>query len=160
MNMFSIITAMPYWMWGIFGYLLYSGYKATKNGLHTLYSLGTGPTLLTLWSLFSGLKLGVWFWVVALVLLGGVVVGFKIMNRLPVSFKSNNLVNLSGSYIPFIASAIFFVIKYGHALLYAYNSPVIHFLITKLLGASFSSLVSGISLGRFVNIVKRYFLSN
>ncbi len=128
MNLITIFQGTPYWVWGVFTYLLIIGIRATKPHTAYLARLGIVPAIFILWSIFSinskyGLSLqtvGICclFWLLSLVT---VIMLYTIYKPALSIDKKSLIVTMQGSYLPLTLSLVFFSVKYILGATYAIN---------------------------------------
>ncbi|MGE0207173.1 MAG: DUF6622 family protein [Candidatus Babeliales bacterium] len=159
MNILSILQGTPYWVWNILAYLIISGAKATKPVVFPLWRFGIMPLVFVVWSLTSlhtrcGSCLSLYaFWVAALFF--GIGVGYCLLQRTSITFDAQGSIHLPGSFVPLLLSLLFFAGKYSLGVTYALN-PALKTSFLLGFDVALSGVISGISLGRFLNIVYRY----
>jgi hypothetical protein len=152
----------PPYLWGIFAFVIIRGLRALRNKTAPLYRFGIMPAVFILWSMVSlfqktGLSLSVWLllWVI------GIVVGYFMMRALHVTIaKDSGLVHVPGTVIPLITSASFFIIKYCLEITYRLYPLLKVSILFTAFDSGLSGFISGISLGRFLHIVRRYYATN
>ena len=157
-SLLKILLGTPYWVWVLFIYLIFVGVHALNNRTVSLFRLGIMPIVFIAWSLSSlysktALPLTVWILFCCM----GIFVGYYMMSRLNISIdKNTKLINLPGSFISLILSCVFFLIKYCLGVSYALDPDLQANVVIIGLGAALSGAISGISLGRFFNILHKY----
>lgn len=162
MNIFDIFLGTPYWVWGIFAYLVYVGIKATKPHAVPVLRMGIIPTIFILWSLYSAFYkcnacphyVGLWF----LALLMGIYIGYRIALQYKINRDANNCIHVPGSFLPLLLSMLFFTLKYMLGVSYALYPILKANMLLLSVDLTVSGLISGIFLGRFGYILFQCFI--
>jgi len=158
-DLITIFLRTPYWVWVILTFIVIRGVRALYNRTDYLYRFGIMPTILIFWSMVSlfhktGLSLAVWiaFWLV------GWGVGYLMMHALRITVhKDSGLIHVPGTVIPLIISASFFIIKYCLGITYLLYPALQASAPFTAFDSGLSGVISGISLGRFMYIVRKYY---
>jgi len=158
MDILAIIKSTPYWVWAVTIYLIVFGLEATKDRAVSIYRLPLMPLIFILWSLYSknGLQFDQFAWWLGFAILA-TAAGYYFANSITLNFdKLNHLVRLPGSLFTLALTMIFFVLKYGLGVIAALNLYPEHRLILQIIDLAASGAISGLFLGRFINIMNRY----
>lgn len=146
-NLFQAIIGTPFWVWGIFIYILLVGFKAAHTQVISLPRLFIIPIILvgTKYQLFlSGNSFNIIIYLLFITIgFGiGVLIGYKTPIKIKEDLKS---IELPGSYSKLIILLVFFFVKYSFGYMEAVNSELaIKYLFFEI---SLSGLISGYFLG-------------
>jgi len=149
-TIWNIVEATPWWVWALFIYLLFKGYKATRNQTTHLYRLMITPIIFVVLSLHTLVTLPLDFMKVLsyiIATLVGVSFGFWQISRLFLQVdKKRKLIHTPGSWTPFILIFLVFGSKYyfGYSLALDPQLSTHAFFVFPLL------LVSGACAGMFI----------
>lgn len=160
MNIISMLSHTPWWVYLIFVLLVIRGIQSLHAQTVPLIRLLIVPLIFISWSLYSirirhGLStnsLGTWFLFACMGALFGLVFLYQ---RISVD-KKNMLVHVPGSVYPLIFFMIFFAIKYSIGLIQVINPQTYHDLSLWIIDLGSSGFISGIFTGRFINILRKY----
>jgi len=160
MNMISMLSQTPWWVYIIFVLLVIRGVQSLHAQTAPLIRLLVVPLIFIAWSLYSirirhGLSansLGIWFLFACMGALFGLVFLYQ---RITVD-KKHMLVHVPGSVFPLILFMIFFVIKYSIGLLHATAPQTYQNYSLWIVDLGTSGFISGIFTGRFIHILRKY----
>ncbi len=161
-HLISLIISTPWWVFIIFGYLLFVGFKATQPRTVPLVLLFIMPILLNIWSLInfcrnSSTIYPQLFWWLAM-FMSGLIIGFFIHNKRTIIINRQAMtVHLPGSWIPLILIMSVFIVKYyfGYACAIAISAN--DCIAYQLYKSYFSAFASGIFMGNVAHIVNEYY---
>lgn len=158
MNSFLIhtITGTPLWVWGLFVYLLYVGFKSTRVRVVPISKLFIMPAVLfglKYKTFLSANMVLILCYFISLAM--GLGIGFYLAryNKV-VIHKSSRSIELPSEYSTCVLLVSFFCLKYafGHIQSTTPEVPVQYL----ILETSVSAMFSGYFLGRSLNYVRRF----
>lgn len=160
MNITSVLFQTPWWVYAIFALLVVRGVQSLQAHTAPLMRLLIVPLIFVAWSLYSirlrhGLSinsLSVWLLFAIMGALFGMVFLYQ---RITVD-KKNMQVHIPGSVYPLIFYMFFFAIKYGIAFIQTTAPQTYHDLSLWIIDLSASGFISGIFIGRFIHIWRKY----
>lgn len=161
MNILDIVRGTPYWAWALFIYLVVIGLTRLTTKTLPLWRVSTMPFIFIVWSLVSlYARCSVCsdlmsYWLIALVL-GLIFAHHTISKTFYAIDRVHKLVTVPGSYIPLALSLIFFASKYSLGVTYALNPAMKESFLLALFDMSLSGFISGVSLGRFITMLRAY----
>ncbi len=152
----NAITGTPFWVWGIFAYLLFVGIKSRHD--HVVYL----PKLFIVPAVLLGLKYKVFMtgnstdvlvYIASMIV--GIGIGFFIASKIPIKvLKDLKSIELPGTYSTFVILLSFFFIKYIFGYLKGTNPDLAaEYFVFDIL---FSALFSGYFLGRAISYLYRF----
>lgn len=154
----SLLVYTPWWVFVIFGYLLFVGLKATKPRTVPLVQLFLLPSALTIWSLINFFRNtsvifpALLWWLI--ILAGGLTIGFFIYSKRNIIINDQTkMVHLHGSWLPFILIMSIFIVKYYFGYSCAMSSSINECSMYRLYSSYFSAFASGILMGNIVRVV-------
>ena len=158
-NLLQIISGTPFWVWIVFAYILFVGINALRKRIVPVYRFAIMPIIFVVWSIVSLYDKTTFSLIMWSLFYGiGITLGYYMMRRLNISInKETYLVHIPGSVIPLIISCSFFLVKYCLGVSYALN-PILKFnVIIAGFDGVLSGIFSGISTGRFLKILHKYY---
>jgi len=151
----EVIIGTPLWVWPILCYLLYVGFKATRDRVISPYKLMIMPLVFIIVNykimfIKSNLMTHIGF------LLIGCGLGFILAKNIPIQIlKARKKIGVSGEYYSLIILLAFFITKYIFGYLQA-----VHPLVAaeySFIQISVCALLSGFFLGKFFCFLRRYY---
>lgn len=158
----QILSKTPWWVYGVFGYLIYIGIKSTKEQVISLLKLifiaivffiFSIKNLSSLWDKHDNIA---YIWLCA-ILTGNILGWLSFCNKKIIVDKKNNLVQLPGSYSVIFIIMFVFISRYILGFLSATNKELIMQSYFVFLKVFISSLPPGVLLGRLSFVLKNYF---
>ncbi len=154
--LFRVITSTPWWVWGIFAYLMMIGIKSMRTHSVSLPKLFIMPAVL-IGLRYKTFNLGgeaVMLAYIACLLLG-CTIGFLLGQRTHVKvLRASTSVELPGNYLTICIIFSFFCIKYVFGYLNA-TAPELAIKYS-MIETSISLVFSGYFLGRGISYLGRY----
>jgi teichoic acid transport system permease protein len=158
----NILSGTPWWVYGLFGYLLYVGIKALKDHSLSLPKLFISPLLVNILAFFNNdassthpmtYKVGIWI----VCFLVGALVSWLFSRHAPLQFnKEKLLISFPGTGAILLIGIGIFVVRYFWGAMEAIHTqpwnPLLHYLRTASL-----SLLSGFITGRPLYYLYRFF---
>lgn len=160
MNVVTILFNTPWWAYLVFVLLVVRGIQSLQAQTVPLIRLLIVPLIFIAWSLYSirmrhGLSvnsLSIWF----LFAIMGALFGMVFLYQRIIVDKKNMLVHVPGSVYPLIFYMLFFAIKYSIAFIQTTAPQTYHDLSLWIVDLSTSGFISGIFIGRFAHIWRKY----
>lgn len=158
----SILTGTPWWVFVIFGYVLFIGLKATRPHTVPLMRLFILPIIFNIWSLVNFItstyapvfQLALWLGMLLL----GLAIGYFIHSKRTIVVDHTAMtVHLPGSWIPLILIMSIFIVKYYFGYACSTASSQAECAAYRLYSSYFSAFASGILLGNVTHIAKNYY---
>jgi hypothetical protein len=156
-NLLEILEETPWWIYALFAYLLVTGYLSSKPRRISFSRILVLPAILVGWSLHHLLRhpdlpaMGLW----ALFIAVGIPLGWHLVRSWRVQGDQGHCtIHLPGSWTPLSLSLIFFAIKYFSGYFHATHTSIPWAL--QATDASLSGFISGILIGRVLNIWNKY----
>lgn len=157
----TIFARTPWWVWILFGLLLYRGIKALKPSVISLYTLFILPGIFIALSLQSLLSTkAITFWIVSIwfgALVIGSLCGWFIVGKAPIKAdKKNRWIWLPGTKLTLILIPLIFGIRYYFGYSIAINPQLMYsipFLTTRF---TLGGLMSGLFIGRSLCFLYKY----
>ena len=145
----NILSGTPWWVYIVFCYVLYVGFKASKPRTVHLYQIFILPSVFGIWSLMNFIR--IWngsliqlaWWIGMLTL--GLILGYPLHKGQDITIdKKTKLVKLPGTWATLILVLSIFVVKYyfGYSCATAASTHLCH--IYALQSSVFSICVSGV----------------
>ncbi len=158
---FEILKETPWWIYGLFCYLVTLGLKATKRRTIPLKQLFLLPSIFTLWSLYSlatKFQTNIYLSTIwALSILAGYYLGWGLTRPQKLQAdKKRRLIVLPGSWAPLISFLLIFSGKYFFGFTYATNPDASHSLAYLGPDIGLSGILTGIFLGKLLCIWHKY----
>jgi hypothetical protein len=152
----NTITGTPLWVWGLFAYLLYIGFKSTRARVVPIAKLFIMPAILfglKYKTFLSGNMSLILCYFISLII--GLGIGFYLARQTKVIIhKSSKAIELPGEHSTCILLLSFFCMKYafGYVQSTTPELPLQYLMIETAISAMFS----GYFLGRSLNYVRRF----
>ena len=155
-SLMHTITGTPLWVWGVFAYLVYVGFKSTRVRVVPISKLFIMPAILfgiKYKTFLSGDMLLILCYFISLAM--GVGIGFYLALQTKVAIhKSSKSIELPGEHSTCILLLSFFCLKYAFGYVQSTTPEVpVQYL---MLETSISAIFSGYFLGRSLNYVRRF----
>lgn len=156
----EMLRHTPPWVWALFFFLIWLGWKSGRPGRTSLLRLGVIPATLSFWGLYElvgvlGITpLTAFIWIAGFIM--GGVVGIYIAQRLRIVGCSNGELERAADRTALPIIVLAFVIKYATAVAFAV-SP--HFLRTPIMAVAIAmtgGLFPGVFVGKFAVFVGAY----
>jgi teichoic acid transport system permease protein len=161
MNIVDIVSGTPYWVWVLFIYLLVRGIYGLQTRAVDIHKLAIPPAIFVVWSLVSLYRKCIscptllLYWLVAYAC--GLFCMYYITARSHyiVDTKEKTII-LPGSIMPLATTMIFFLSKYILGVTYALYPDLKINMYLMMIDMLISGIISGVSIGRFIALVKTY----
>ncbi|CAO5676810.1 MAG: hypothetical protein HEEMFOPI_01032 [Holosporales bacterium] len=145
----------PWWVFGIFAYLIFIGVKSTKDRIVNIFALFIAPLIFMIqkYRYLSPYDTVVFFtYLISLVCF--IISGFKIANKTDIEWVDQKHIKLYGSYYFLNIVIIFFFCKYYFGYQQAVNTKFYYDSLV-LFDTITTAAFSGFLLGRSINFLKR-----
>ena len=157
----TIISRTPWWVWVLFGFLLYRGIKALKSSTVHLYTLFILPTIfvgLSCQRLLSNTNelftiAPIWAGAILIGSFGGWLIAKK---AIIAADKKNKLIKRPGTKRTLALVLLIFAIRYYFGYSIAVNPELITYIPFIITNFALSGLMSGFALGSSLCLLNKY----
>lgn len=156
-----MLLGTPWWVYLLWGYVLYVGAQASKTRIVPLWQLFVMPSIFALWyiaNIYHASNLAffcsfIWAGTTMIGIVSGILLG---MQRTVKADHKNHLVKLSGTWSLLVILLIIFSIKYYFGYACAASPTEELCLIYKMQSLLFSTYTSNLFLAHTLTIVYKY----
>lgn len=157
----NIISAHPWWVYVLYIYLLKIGLVACKNNNINIYRAFVLPTIIISLSIYTATKyLNIQVMLILAFIIGktvGLTSGWlSLKNKMIWVDKKNHLLTMPGSFNTLVLILIFLTTRIGFTYMLAKEPYLINNTKFIMLVLLIESGISGIFLGRFMNMIYRF----
>jgi len=163
-GIFKIITSIPWFVWLLFAYVIRIGVRALWSQVLSIKKIFIAPVIFLAMGINSLVKqnqdlffVAIWFglFVIAAYVIWRVMEPVKIVCE-----RQKGLIQLQGSWTTLILLLSIFVSKFTFGFLSATHPELKGFLFFNLMELSISGTVCGISFGRLISLLFKFFKSS
>ncbi|NGX51169.1 MAG: hypothetical protein K1060chlam2_01029 [Chlamydiae bacterium] len=155
--MIQIIYYTPVYVWPLFAYLLWIGWRARRSYVASWKTLLIMPTILFVWSIYRAFShfevVSISLWAVSITI--GIVLGALTTRRLDLRFdKRRRVVEIAGNWTPLLLSLSIFSLRYFLGATYVLHPELAGSAI--LMGVEcIATVISGTFTGRLIGYWQR-----
>ena len=162
--MYKIITAIPWYIWLLFVYVILRGVKALKSQTVSIKKICLIPLIFLGMGISGMIKQNLPFEYVAIWIGLFAIAAYVIWRRTEplkvVCDRQKGLIQLPGNWTTLILLLSIFISRFTFGFLSATHPELKGFIIFNLIDLSISGTVCGISFGRLVALLMKFFKSS